>query len=178
MPALATWAFCGARRAEICRLSFEDLDRKRMELRISAKVAKSGVARFVPIPSALVAWLEAAEAAGVAPVGKLVPGGSEGRSEGQMIRWLKDVREEAGIVDWPANALRHSFASHACAMHEDFAKVAAWLGHARDPRLLVARYRHAVAKDAGAKWFDVQPPKSSERSRSQRGSDNVLRTAS
>ncbi|WP_265594639.1 tyrosine-type recombinase/integrase [Haloferula sp. BvORR071] len=157
VPALATWALCGARRAEICRLSFQDLDRKRMELRISAKVAKSGVARFVPIPPALIAWLEAAEAEGVAPVGKLVPGGSEGRSEGQMIRWLKEVREEAGIIDWPANALRHSFASHACALHDDFAKVAAWLGHARDPRLLVARYRHAVPKDAGAKWFEVTP---------------------
>ena len=51
----------------------------------------------------------------------------------------------------------NSFASHAAAMHEDFAKVAAWLGHARDPRLLVARYRHAVAKDEGKKWFDVLP---------------------
>jgi hypothetical protein len=42
-------------------------------------------------------------------------------------------------------------------MHDDFSKVAAWLGHARDPRLLVARYRHAVAKDAGNEWFDVLP---------------------
>ncbi len=157
VPALAVWAFCGARRSELCRLRYDDLDLKRKELSISDSVAKTGVTRFIPIPDALIAWLEAARASGVAPVGKLVPGDTEGRSEGQMIRWLKDVREDAGLTVWPANALRHSFASHASAMHEDFSKVAAWLGHARDARLLVARYRHAVPKDAGEKWFAVMP---------------------
>lgn len=170
LPALAVWAFCGVRRAELCRLRYEDLDLPRKELRVSAKAAKTGVARFIPIPAALLLWLEAAKAAGTAPVGKLVPGGwekgpdgqkipddSEQKSEGQLNRWLREVRPEAGIGEWPNNALRHSFASHAAALHDDFAKVAAWLGHARDPRLLVARYRHAVAKDAGKAWFEVHP---------------------
>ena len=157
VPALALWAFCGVRRAELTRLRFEDLDRKRKELRISAKVAKTGVARFVPIPAALLVWLESSEIAGVAPLGKLVPGDSEAKSEGQLNRWLREIRPEAGLTEWPSNALRHSFASHAAAMHDDFSKVAAWLGHARDPRLLVTRYRHAVAKDAGEAWFNVLP---------------------
>ena len=170
VPALALWAFCGVRRAELNRLRFDDIDLGRAELRISAKVAKTGVARFVPVPGALLSWLDAAKTAGVAPVGKLVPGGmktssdgqlipddSEHKSEGQLTRWLREIRTEAGLIDWPNNALRHSFASHAAAMHDDFSKVAAWLGHARDPRLLVARYRHAVAKDAGEAWFKVLP---------------------
>lgn len=170
VPALALWAFCGVRRAELTRLRFEDLDRKRRELRISAQVAKTGVTRFVPIPAALLIWLEAAEKAGVAPLGKLVPGGmkkgtdghmipddSEHKSEGQLNRWLREIRPEAGLTEWPSNALRHSFASHAAAMHDDFSKVASWLGHARDPRLLVTRYRHAIAKDAGESWFEVLP---------------------
>lgn len=157
VPALAVWAFCGVRRAELGRLRFDDLDIKRKELRISAKVAKTGVVRFIPIPPALLAWLEAAEVAGVAPLGKIVPGDNDQLAEGQINRWLREVRPLAGLTEWPNNALRHSFASHACAMHDDFSKVAAWLGHARDPRLLVTRYRHAVAKDAGRKWFDVTP---------------------
>ncbi len=170
VPALALWAFCGVRRAELNRLRFDDIDSGRAELRISAKVAKTGVARFVPVPAALLVWLEAAKTAGVAPVGKLVPGGmkknpdgqlipddSEHKSEGQLTRWLREIRTEAGLTDWPSNALRHSFASHAAAMYDDFSKVAAWLGHARDPRLLVTRYRHAVAKDAGEAWFAVLP---------------------
>jgi site-specific recombinase XerD len=133
VPALAVWAFCGVRRAELGRLRFDDLDIKRKELRISAK------------------------GAGVAPLGKIVPGDNDQLAEGQINRWLREVRPLAGLTEWPNNALRHSFASHACAMHDDFSKVAAWLGHARDPRLLVTRYRHAVAKDAGRKWFDVTP---------------------
>lgn len=170
VPALAVWAFCGVRRAELCRLRFDDLDIKRKELRISAKAAKTGVARYVPAPAALFAWWEAAKTVGVAPIGKLVPGGmkvgpdgqlipddTENKSEGQLNRWLREIRPKAGLVEWPNNALRHSFASHAAAMHEDFAKVAAWLGHARDPRLLVARYRHAVAKGEGKAWFEVLP---------------------
>jgi integrase len=178
VPSLAVWAFCGVRRAELCRLRFEDLDIKRKELRVSAKVAKTGVARYVPMPAALLSWLEASQAAGVAPVGKLIPGGtkegpegqlipddSEERSEFQLNRWLPEIRAKAGMDEWPNNALRHSFASHAAALHDDFAKVAAWLGHARDPRLLVTRYRHAVAKDAGKAWFAVlptDPPKTKE----------------
>lgn len=163
VPALAVWAFCGVRRAELTRLRFEDLDIKRKELRISAQAAKTGVVRFVPIPSALLVWLEASKSAGVAPVGKLVAGDSEQKSEGQLNRWLREIRSEAGITEWPNNALRHSFASHAAAMYDDFPKVAAWLGHARDPRLLVARYRHAVAKDAGKTWFNVLPTDSPKR---------------
>jgi site-specific recombinase XerD len=170
VPALAVWAFCGVRRAELTRMRFEDLDIERKELRVSAKAAKTGVARFVPIPDALLAWLEAAKTAGVASIGKLVLGGttkgpegqiipedSEAKSEGQLNRWLREIRPLSGILEWPSNALRHSFASHAAAAHEDFAKVAAWLGHARDPRLLVARYRHAVAKGEGNAWFEVLP---------------------
>ena len=157
VPALAVWAFCGVRRAELTRLRFEDLDIKRKELRISAKAAKTGVARFVPLPDALLAWLDASKSGGVAPLGKLIAGDSEEKSEGQLNRWLREIRPEAGLLEWPNNALRHSFASYATAMHDDFSKVAAWLGHARDPRLLVAKYRHAVAKDAGEAWFDVLP---------------------
>ena len=157
IPALATWGFCGVRRAEINRLRFNDLDRKRKELRISAATAKTGVARFVPMPAALLVWLKAAEAAGVAPVGKLVAGDDEAKSEALLTRWLNEIRDAAGLTVWPNNALRHSFASHACAMHDDFAKVSAWLGHSGDTRLLVARYRHAIRQDAGKSWFDVLP---------------------
>lgn len=167
VPALAVWAFCGVRRAELCRLRFEDLDTKRKELRVSAKAAKTGVARFVPVPAALTAWLEAATEAGVAPIGQLVPGDSEAKCEGQLNRWLLDAREKAGFAEWPNNALRHSFASHACALYDDFPKVSAWLGHSGDPRLLVARYRHAVAKDAGKAWFNVLPTDDQEKAKEQ-----------
>jgi integrase len=82
---------------------------------------------------------------------------TEAKAEGQLNRWMREIRGAAGLPAWPHNALRHSFASHAAAFHGDFAKVATWLGHARDPRLLVARYRHAVREEEGAAWFSVLP---------------------
>ena len=171
VPALAVWAFCGARRAEINRMRFDNFDRDRAELRISSKVSKTGKARFVPMPPALVAWLEAAEQAGVAPLGKLVPGDTDGAAEGVLTRWLNDIRDKAGMTAWPNNALRHSFASYSCAKHEDYAKVSAWLGHTGGTALLEARYRHAVPKDSGEAWFSVlptDPPKAARKKRTKK----------
>ena len=157
IPALAVWAFCGARRAEINRLRFEDMDRGRKELRVSSTASKTGKVRFVPMPDALIAWLEVAEAAGVAPLGKLIPGDADGAAEGVLFRWMNNIRDAAGFTAWPNNALRHSFASYACADTEDYAKVSAWLGHSGGTALLESRYRHACPKDSGAAWFDVFP---------------------
>jgi hypothetical protein len=39
-------------------MRFDDLDMKRKEVRVSAKAAKTGVVRFVPMPYAFLAWLE------------------------------------------------------------------------------------------------------------------------
>ncbi len=159
VPALAVWAFCGVRRAEITRLRFDDMDLGRKELRISATVGRKGrgKVRYVPMPAALLEWLEAAQSAGVAPLGKLAPGDNDGKSEGLLNEWLVKARADAGISDWPNNALRHSFVSYACAMTEDYPKVSAWIGHSGGTALLEARYRHAVPKDAGTKWFEVLP---------------------
>ncbi|KAB2637839.1 MAG: tyrosine-type recombinase/integrase [Verrucomicrobia bacterium] len=168
VPALAVWAFCGVRRSELGRLRFEEMDRERAELRISAKKAKTSQVRYVPMPRVLMAWLDAAEAAGVAPLGKLVPvkigpgkdgpGEEDKLAEGQINRWLREIRPMAGLTKWPKNALRHSFASYSCALHDDYPKVSAWLGHSGGTALLEARYRHAVPKNAGEKWFAVYPP--------------------
>ena len=169
VPALAVWAFCGVRRAEVTRLRFDDLDVGRKELRVSAKVGKKGrgKVRYTPMPAALLSWLDAAQSAGVAPLGKLVPGDDDEKSEGVLNEWLVKARADAGIAVWPNNALRHSFASYACAMTEDYPKVSAWLGHSGGTELLEARYRHAVPKDSGDAWFDVLPtdaPKKAKKS--------------
>jgi integrase len=175
VPALAVWALCGVRRAEVTRLRFDDMDLGRKELRVSAAVGKKGrgKVRYVPMPEALLEWLAAAQSAGVAPLGKLVPGDDDEKSEGLLNEWLVKARKDAGIVNWPNNALRHSFASYACAKTEDYPKVAAWLGHSGGTALLEARYRHAVPKDAGATWFNVFPidkPKTKKTAKKTTGS--------
>jgi hypothetical protein len=109
------------------------------------------------MPPVLIAWLEAATAAGIAPLGKLVPGDNDKAAENRLVGWLRKIRIKAGLSEWPNNALRHSFSSYACALTDDYHKVAAWIGHSGGIELLVARYRHAVPKDAGEEWFNVFP---------------------
>lgn len=159
VPALAVWAFCGVRRAEVTRLRFDAMDLDRKELRVSARVGRKGRGRvrYVPMPDALLAWVAAAQSAGVAPLGKLVPGDDDQKSEGVLNEWLLKARADAGIATWPNNALRHSFVSYACAMTEDYPKVSAWIGHSGGTELLEARYRHAVPKNEGETWFNVLP---------------------
>lgn len=157
VPALATWAFTGVRRAELCRLRYDDFDNARKELRVSAAAAKTGTARFIPIPSCLKQWLDAAKSAGVLPAGKIIPGDTDMLAEAWLNREFLSVKADAGFADWPQNAMRHSFASHAAAKYEDFGKVGAWLGHVRDASLLIQRYRHAVRKKDGEAWFEVLP---------------------
>ncbi len=157
VPALATWAFTGVRRAELCRLRYDDFDHARKELRVSAAAAKTGTARFIPIPPCLKEWLDAAKAAGVLPVGKIIPGDTDMLAEAWLNREFLSVKADAGLTEWPQNAMRHSFASHASAKFEDFGKVGAWIGHAQDAGLLIQRYRHAVRKSEGEAWFEVLP---------------------
>ncbi|RYD74319.1 MAG: hypothetical protein EOP84_20090 [Verrucomicrobiaceae bacterium] len=177
VPALAVWAFCGVRRAEVTRLRFDDMDLERKELRVSAAIAKKAKVRYVPMPDVLLEWLGAAEAAGVAPLGKLVPGDSDQRAEGILNEWLKSARNGAGITSWPKNALRHSFTSYACAKTEDYPKVSAWIGHSGGTDLLEARYRHAVRKDLGATWFNVYPVDKPEEKKAGSGEIRNLHTA-
>ena len=61
------------------------------------------------------------------------------------------LKAAAGIVHWPANALRHSTGSYHFAMHEDSAQTAAMLGHTQDS-VLFKHYR-ALTKKADAKSF-------------------------
>ena len=168
----AIWGFCGVRRAELCRLTWDDVDLTRKEVRIPAAKAKTRIMRFIPFPMTCLAWINAAIQAGVLPRGRLLAGKDEDHSEYTLRRWLKEIRKEAAITEWPNNALRHSFASYACAATEDYSKVATWLGHHRDSSLLVQRYRHAVTKEKGLEWFDVGPERDSRPAKFQRRRSN------
>jgi integrase len=60
-------------------------------------------------------------------------------------------------IKWPANALRHSFASYHLAQFKNAAATAAELGHT-SPTMLYKHYREVVRPDAAAQWWQVMPP--------------------
>ncbi len=149
VPMLAIGAFAGLREAEIKRLDWSEIDLARGHIEIKAAKAKSARRRIVPIQPNLAAWLR--PYAGLS--GRVVL--SDPR------RKLGRVREEAGLVRWPNNGLRHSFASYRLAAIHDAPRVAAELGHT-SPQMLYSTYRELVLPEEAERYWKIAPAAETE----------------
>ena len=61
------------------------------------------------------------------------------------------------LKEWPADALRHSFASYHIAHHKDAGRTALALGHGQNPTLLFNTYRAMVTNDEARRWWAIKP---------------------
>ena len=61
----------------------------------------------------------------------------------------------AGVMEWPDNALRHSFASYHLAQFKNAASTALELGH-HDSRITFAHYRELVKPTEAERYSDIQ----------------------
>lgn len=145
-------AFCGIRRSELKRLRYGDVTEK--DVSVPAKSAKMKVARFIELPECARSWLAHVDMASHEAEEFILPGEDEHKREGFYNRGKQAVEKLSG-VELPDNAFRHSFASHACALYEDYSKVAAILGHRGGIDVLMNHYRNAVRKEQGREWFTV-----------------------
>jgi len=145
VPYLAIGAFAGLRSAEIERLDWSEIDLAQKLIHIKAEKSKSAQRRLVTISDNLAAWL-ASHSRKSGPV-----------ADPERVRVARDKTCEAAEIEWPANALRHSFASYHLAHFKNAAATAAELGHS-SPTMLYKHYREVVRPDAAAKWWQVVPP--------------------
>jgi integrase len=144
LPMLAIGAFAGLREAEIQRLDWSEVDLARGHIEVKASKAKTAKRRIVPIQPNLAAWLQ--------PYGmmkgRVVPPGAR--------RKLARVRKAAGLVKWPNNGLRHSFASYRLAAIHDAPRVAMELGHT-SPQMLYSTYRELVLPSEAERYWKIEP---------------------
>jgi integrase len=148
IPALAIGAFTGVRTAELLRLEWDDVDLVSGYVHVAAVKAKSARRRLIPIPGNLREWL--LPYAGQAP-GALLP------------MWPKDYHKacmraarEAGLLHWPKNGLRHSYASYHLARHQNAPELSLHMGHT-NPRQVFDAYREIVTADAAARYWSIRP---------------------
>jgi integrase len=144
LPFVAIGAFAGLRRAELERLDWSEVDLQGGYIEVTAKNAKSARRRLVKIQANLAAWLQphARHEGAVAP---------------QNCRELMDsAREQAGIHEWPQNALRHSFASYHLAQFKDAAALALEMGHT-DSTLVFNHYRELVKPKDAQRYWEIKP---------------------
>ena len=145
LPYLAIGAFAGLRRAELERLDWSDIDFDSGLIEVTAENAKTARRRHVTIQSNLREWL--------LPVRK-----HKGNlTSGENFRQAFDAaRVSAGIMEWPNNALRHSFASYHLAHFKDAKALALEMGHTNE-NMIFTNYRELVKPRDAASYWNIAP---------------------
>lgn len=145
LPYVAIGLFAGLRSAELARLDWSAINLTDNSIVVGAQIAKKRSRRVVEIAPNLQAWL-----AGVtARQGSLINAPAFREN-------LENLRQAAGIAEWPHNALRHSFASYHLAAFGDALKTATLLGH-KDPGVVHNHYKALVVKATALKFWELRP---------------------
>jgi integrase len=144
LPYFAIAVFGGLRTAELQKLEWRDVRFDERLIEIRASTSKTASRRFVTIRPNLAAWLEPYRG----QVGKVCPPHLYGRT-------VED-RKRAGILRWPSNCLRHSFASYALAAFNDLNTLTLELGHV-NATMLFQHYRELVTPATAAEFWKIAP---------------------
>jgi integrase len=146
----ALGGFSGLRRAEIERLEWKDFNFERSFIEVGKHKAKTATRRLVPIQPNLMRWLAPYRNRKGKPF-------KTRRDSDRAIAFAKDQG-----VDWPENALRHSYGTYRLAAVADAARVALEMGNS--VAKLIHDYRELADERDAKAWFNITP----------RGAKNVV----
>lgn len=136
--------FCGIRRAEIERLTWDAVDVRAGTVIVAGALAKTRKRRVVDIPPAGKAWMRLCDR----PAGKRI-------TQRKFSETWRAFRLEHGFTGWPHNALRHTFASYHYAMHQNDALLQAQMGSSS--AMLHRHYRALKTKREARKFWALRP---------------------
>jgi integrase len=144
LPYFAIGAFGGLRTAELQKLEWRDVRFTEKLIEVRASASKTASRRFITIRPNLAAWLKPYRGR----VGPVCPPDLYGRT-------VKD-RKRGGILKWPSNCLRHSFASYHLAAFGDLNQLTLEMGHVNST-MLFKHYRELVTPAAAAEFWRIAP---------------------
>jgi len=148
IPYLAVCAFGGVRAAEANRLVWgTHVDMEERVVRLTTDITKTGCRRIVQMNDAMFAWLSKYQGADGTPIQTYEDAG----------RVVTVLWKEAGLTEWPHNALRVSFISYSMALTENAAAVANGAGHSEQMLQTVYKQIRGVNKKTAKEWFDILP---------------------
>jgi integrase len=144
LPYFAIGAFAGLRPAELQRLHWEEIHWGSMLIEVKAAKSKTARRRFIKLRLNLERWLRPYQKRH----GPICPDG---------LRKLElETRQRAKITDWPANALRHGFASYHLAHFKNAAELALEMGHTNQ-QMIFDHYRQLVRPVDAARYWKISP---------------------
>ena len=167
---VAAAMFGGVRPAELERCSIADLDLEGRTLIVDEVASKTPRRRVVELSGNAVAWLSrwrelCPEQRGFLPKG--------------WFRLWTELRKKAELWPWPADGLRHTFATMHYAEHANLALLKAQMGHWESEATLHRHYRALRTMDgrvvsreiARVFWAIVPDPESPDSALSDRAGD-------
>lgn len=150
VPAVALGLFAGLRpESEGLHLDWSHIDFSDSTINIEPDKTKSeSSARYIAMAANLVAWL--------APYkqekGRVFPPVRE------YYESLREARKQAGIEEWPHDALRHSFGSYHYGAHQNAALTQSLMGHT-NAKIFFKHYRKPLKQSVALRYWTIQPEK-------------------
>jgi integrase len=144
LPIFALGIFAGIRSAEIERLEWRHIKWDELLIEVPALSSKTASRRLITIEPNLFEWLKPYRGR----QGLICP-------PNHYNRMIED-RRAAGILDWPNNAMRHSYASYHLAAFRDAPALSLELGHVR-PQTVFAHYRELVTPSEAERFWRIVP---------------------
>jgi integrase len=146
LPYFALGFFAGIRSAEMMRLKGEAIKFTQRVIVIGPEVAKRRSQRIVEMNDTLLYWL--------APFKSQLQSGPI--VDASKFRWKKEqLLEAAGVAQWKANGLRHSFGSYHLAAYESAEKTSAQMGNS--PNIVHKHYKALVTKAESERFWSLRP---------------------
>lgn len=145
LPAVGLMLYAGVRPHEVARLSWQEVDWQHRSICIHPRHSKTGGARRIGIQPPLEKLLRQCSPADMwAPI----------CPPNWQLHWRKLHRFAGwaqGAHPWPADVLRHTFASYHLAYFRNYNELQMEIGH-RDTQLLRSRYVN-LSRVGNAAWF-------------------------
>jgi integrase/recombinase XerD len=186
IPLLVVSAFCGLRPEEASKLDWAQVNLKSRKIRVLAATSKTRKKRTVKICDSAAAWLvphrqasgrvapapmtcrtwkrrlSAVSLLGVDKVRARIAkqDGLKGTEiKRKRLGWdavVQDAKKKEAQL-WPADILRHSFASAWLATHKNIFELAEEMGNS--PTVIKAHYDGAMDEDQAARYWPIMPDK-------------------
>jgi integrase len=152
--------FAGLRMSELMQLDWKDVDLAGGFIHVDAVKSKTRSRRLVPILDNLRAWLEPISK----PSGKIAQPNFRRRSAAARRKagfgapgseTPKEKKAKVVLIEWPDNAMRHSFVSYRLTATGNAAQTALESGH--DQAVLFRHYRELTKPKAAKEFFEILP---------------------
>ena len=162
LPYAAVCLFAGLRpNSEAEELRWQDINFSTGDIHVRAETSKTREERFVPMEANLIAWLESCAVRHPGPIiGKSYMRFRDAWEAVKRVAGYKVGAEpESGwpalAQDWPADAMRHTYASMWLAVHKSRAELAERMGNSEGT--IKSHYRRAIREDVAKTFWAIMP---------------------